>query len=106
VDAIVIAVGSPATTSRAKVGPESTATSRPEPSTSRATSFGRRPDSTSKPFVAQHRRWPGASSGRICVSSARNAWLGTATSTSSAPASAASMSLSIFSVSGKTASGR
>ena len=42
-EAMVIAVGRPAPTSVANVGPDSTATERPGPSTACATSFGSRP---------------------------------------------------------------
>ena len=58
-----MAVGNPAPTSRAKVGPDSTATARCDPSTSRATWWGSRPVSSSKPLVAQASRMSGVRSG-------------------------------------------
>jgi hypothetical protein len=56
VEASEIAVGRPAASSLAKVGPEITASGIASPSASRATSCSRRPVSASRPFVAQTTR--------------------------------------------------
>ncbi len=101
-----MAVGSPAPTSRANVGPDSTAMRRPGPSTSRATWCGSFRLPCSKPLVAQATCMVGERCGMSSVSSARNAWLGTTSSTSRAPLTAALSCGSTLSASGKGTPGR
>ena len=100
-----MAVGRPAPTSRANVGPDSTATRR-SPSTSRATWCGSCRLPCSKPLVAHATCISWVSSGASCVSSARNAVLGTTMSTSRAPPRASGRCGSTRSESGKIAVGR
>jgi len=104
-EAIVIAVGSPAPTSLANVGPDSTAVGL-GPRTSRATSCGNSPVDSSKPFVAQATRVSGCSFGASSASVARNACEGTATSTSREQRSAKLKSDSTISAGGKSAPGK
>ena len=63
-----MAVGRLRATSRAKVGPETTATGTSEPRYSRTTSCSGLAVSGSRPFVAQATRDPGRSAGRTSSS--------------------------------------
>ena len=65
---ISVAVGNPAPTSLAKVGPDNTATAQSAPSVSAATWCGSLPVCSSKPFVAQQTRASAPSNGRIAIS--------------------------------------
>ena len=75
-DAIVTAVGRPAVTSLAKVGPDRTAVGISEPKTFLTTSLNNAPFSLSKPLVAQAIFADEFSQGSICRSMDLNAWLG------------------------------
>ena len=106
VDASEIAVGRPAASSLANVGPEITASGISVPSTSRATSCNRRPVSASSPFVAHTMRASGRISGLICCSTSPNTWLGTTIKILRLAASAVARSLSRCRESGNGTSGR
>ena len=100
-----MAVGSPAPTSRANVGPDRTAPGR-GPNTSSATSCGNSPLLISKPLLAQAMRAWSSSRGWMRRSVGRKACEGTATSTSRTPASAADRSATGSRLGGNSASGR
>ncbi len=101
-----MAVGKPSPTSRAKVGPESTAMGTAGPSTSCATWCGSLPVASSKPLLAHAMRARGPSIGLICCSMRRNTPDGTARTTSSPLPTALPRSGSIASEGGNSAPGR
>ena len=105
-EARAMAVGKPAASSFAKVGPDKTASECDLPKISSATVCNNRPVLRSKPLVAHIIRCSGLINGLIFCSTSANTWLGTTISKSRALLNACAKSLSISSASGKGISGK